>query len=176
MENPLEPEKNSHRWLRNGVFGTVLVAGIGAAILKVWDISYQNLKDLGDLGVLRADRKAEQNALMTRAKTAPMTASEFATATHAIERKFGKLYNSIIKEQAGIESEGLAGVVRGTVHRFNGLGPYTKAHIVFGTAFSTAATIGGYSLLNQNADLRHALRRNHQQLADVLSQKENARS
>ncbi|MES2984173.1 MAG: hypothetical protein V4735_03195 [Pseudomonadota bacterium] len=171
------PEANAphEQLLRTSVFGVALVAGVGSAVVKVWDMFYDNMKERGPIAELRTARKNEMNDVLVKAQTTPLSRSGFVEKTAAIERRFGTKFNSFVKDTLGIESEGL-GMIKGTAQRFSALGPYTQRKIVFGTVFSTAVTVGGYMLLNQNADMKQALRRNHEALAKQTAAQDTGRA
>lgn len=163
---PVEERYPDHQWLVKGAFVTALATGFGGAVTKIWDMFYDNWKNSELFSDLRKAREDAKSALATEAKNNPMSRSDFVAGQKAIEDAWSSGFNKRLKETLGIESEGL-GVIKGTWQRFNSLGNHTRPKIVFATVLSTAAAIGGYTLINQNANLK----RDQQRMQDRLEEK-----
>lgn len=150
---PVSERYPDHQLLVKGAFVTALATGFGGAITKIWDLFYDGWKHSELFADLKQTREDAKSALALQAKANPMSHVDFVAAQKTIEDTWSKDFNKRLKETVGIESEGW-GVIKGTWQRFNSLGNFTQPKIVFGTVLSTAAAVGGYLLINQNAHLK----------------------
>lgn len=164
---------DSLAWLRIGAYATATVGAVGTGISKIWDIFYDNFKSYPLIAEARNQRHKERDTLCQTAKAQNFTRKEFTQKYKAIEDNFGHEFNTIIKDNFGIESEGFTGAIKGTWHRFEALGKYTQAKIAFGTVAAIATGVGGIIVIEK------MLQRDHkaQQLLTQLDAQEqnNAR-
>jgi hypothetical protein len=161
---PVTERYPDHQWLVKGAFVTAVAVGTGGAISAIWKTFYDSWKDSPLVSDLKKDREKATETLALKAKSSPMSRVDFIANKKTIEDAWSTGFNKRLKNHLGIESEGL-GMVKGTWQRFNSLGDYTRSKIIFSAVLSTAAAIGGYMLINQNA----AMKRDQHRLQDQLS-------
>ena len=154
---PVEKRYPDHQWLMKGAFVTALLTNFGHTVTRIWDLFYDNWKNDALFADLKTTRETAKDALSLKAKTEPMTRSQFVEASKKIENAWSTNFNKRLKDSLGIESEGL-GMLKGTWQRFSTLGNHTSAKLVFNTVFTTAAALGGYMLINQNASMKRDMR------------------
>lgn len=162
---PIVKRYPDHQWLIKGAFVTALLTSLGSAVTKIWDLFYDSWKNEDLFSDLKAKRLADKAALAAEAKRHSLSHNEFISKVEKIESAWSEGFNKRLKENLGIESEGF-GFFKGTWQRFNSLGNHTRPKLVFGTVFSTAAAIGGYVLINQNAHLKRDMGSMQDRLAD----------
>lgn len=163
LSKPVSERYPDHQWLIKGALVTALATGFGGAVTKIWDMFYDNWKNDDLFSDLKKTREEEKLALSAEAKTSGMNHDVFISKVKTIEDTWSKGFNARLKEKLGVESEGW-GMIKGTWQRFNSLGNHTRPKIVFGTVLSTAAAIGGYMLINQNAHLKQDQQRLQERL------------
>lgn len=150
---PVTERYPDHQWLVKGAFATAVLTSFGGAVIKVWDLFYDNWKKTDLFTDLQETREDAKKDLLKKAKNNSMDRKEFTLEMEEIENSWSKAFNKRLKDTLGIESEGL-GMIKGTWQRFDSLGNHTRPKIIFNTVFATAAAIGGYMLINQNAHMK----------------------
>lgn len=135
--------------LRIGAYTAGAVAAVRAGVTKIWDVFYDNFKSYPLIEAERDARKVKRQELCDVAKEQKLSRKEFLQRYHKIENDYGHNFNTLIKDNFGIESEGFVGAIKGTWHRFQALGEYTQAKIAFGMVGSTALAVGSVVVIEK---------------------------
>ena len=157
--------------LRAGMYGLAVVAGVATASFKVWDRFYTKIKHTDLISGLSQARYDKLNAVYDSAKTNPLSYGEYKQQVATIEKEYSREVNQVLKKSVGIESEGF-GAVKGTLQRFEVLGPFTRTNIAFAGLVTIGTTVGAYFLINKNRRLQHELETLHARLDDVSPQQQ----
>ena len=162
IKQPSESRYSTNRLLVDVSFVVAMATGIGHSVIKTWDMFYDNWKNNPIFASAKKERDDAKVLLTQDAVDKKIDYHQFTERSEKIEKAWGKEFNRLAKDHLKIESEGL-GAIKGTWQRFHSLGNYTRNKIVFGTVLSTAASIGGYMLINQNAHMKKDLNATHAQ-------------
>ena len=163
---PVAKRYPDHQWLLKAGLATAVLTGFGNAVVKTWDLFYDNWKTNPLFSDLRKNRGEAKTALAEKIQQTGMDYKDISSEMKTIEDTWSKAFNKRLLEKTGIESEGPWGRIKGTWQRFDSLGNHTKPKIVFGTVLTTAAAVAGYMLMNQNSHMKRDMQSMQDKLAE----------
>jgi hypothetical protein len=163
---PVAKRYPDNQWLLKAGLATAILTGLTNAVVRTWDLFYDNWKDDELFKDSREARKNAKGELSSKIKKTGMNYKDISSEMQTIENKWSSNFNKRLLENMGITSEGPWGMIKGTWQRFDSLGNHTKPKIVTGAVLTTTAAVAGYMLMNQNANMKRDMRSMQDRLAE----------
>ena len=170
---PVAKRYPDNQWLLKAGLATAILTGFTNAVVRIWDLFYNNWKNHDLFADLRKTREHEKAELSSKIQKTAMSYKDVSSEIQKIENKWSSGFNERLLDRMNIKSEGPWGMIKGTWQRFDSLGNHTKPKIVLGAVLTTSAAVAGYMLMNQNASMKRDMQSMQDRLAEDRKGKQN---